>query len=129
MQQKEQLTKLEVASAGEAIDHQLAKELIQSYQATYPESFKAVLIGRNIIGQILAQPGCVGIRFIDAINEEGQKTLVYIGVDAANKAILESVVVEKNGAIVAVPAIVADRSPGGGSLIDDLITWLTGGSK
>jgi hypothetical protein len=129
MQQKEQLTQLEVASVGEAIDHQLAKELIQSYQTTYPESFKAVLIGRNIIDQILAQPGCVGIRFIDAINEEGQKTLVYIGVDAANKAILESVVVERNGAIATVPAIVADRTAGGGSLIDDLITWLTGGSK
>ena len=129
MQQKELLTNLEVASIGEAIDHDLAKQMIQSYQTTYPETFTTLMVGRKIIDQILAQPGCVGIRFIDAINEEGQKTLVYIGVDAANKAILESVVVEKNGAIVAVPAIVADRSPGGGSLIDDLITWLTGGSK
>jgi hypothetical protein len=122
MQQKELLTKLEVASIGEAIDHELAKELINSYKNTYPESFAAVVIGRNIIDQMLAQPGCVGIRFIDAINEEGQKTLVYIGVDAAGKDILKNVVVERNGAISTVPAIVADRGLGW----DELITWLTG---
>jgi hypothetical protein len=124
MQQKELLTNLEVASVGEAIDHQLAKELIQSYQTTYPEAFTAVLIGRQVIDQILAQPGCAGIRFIDAINEEGQKTLVYFGVDATGKAILNSIVVEKNGTIATIPAIVADRGAVGQ---DDLITWLTGG--
>src|SRR5579863_5494882 len=121
MQQKELLTNLEVASIGEAIDHNLAKEMIQSYQTKYPETFTTLVAGRKIIDQILAQPGCVGIRFIDAINEEGQKTLVYVGVDATGKDILKNVVVEKNGAIATVPAIVADR------LFDwdELITWLT----
>jgi len=123
MQQKEQLTKLEVASIGEAIDHNLAKEMIQSYQTSYPEAFTAVVVGRNIIDQILAQPGCVGIRFIDAINEEGQKTLVCVGVDATGKDILKNVVVERNGMISTVPAIVADRN------FEDLWTWLTGASK
>ena len=61
MQQKELLADLEVASIGEAIDHQLAKQLIQSYQTKYPEAFTTVVIGRKIIDQILAQPGCVGI--------------------------------------------------------------------
>jgi hypothetical protein len=123
MQQKELLTKLEVTSIGEAIDHELAKKLINSYKDTYPESFTAVVIGRNIIDQMLAQPGCVGIRFIDAINEEGQKTLVYIGVDSDGKDILKNVVVERNGAISTVPAIVADRG------WDQLWEWLTGGSR
>jgi hypothetical protein len=125
MQQKELLTNLEVASIGEAIDHQLAKQLIQSYQTKYPEAFTTVVIGRKIIDQILAQPGCVGIRFIDAINEEGQKTLVYVGIDAAGKDMLKHVVVERNGAIATIPAIVADR----GLSWDDLVTWLTGAGK
>ena len=125
MQQKELLTNLEVASIGEAIDHNLAKEMIQSYQTTYPETFTGVLIGRKIIDQILAQPGCVGIRFIDAINEEGQKTLVYVGIDAAGKDILKTIVVERNGTITTIPAIVADRGIGW----DDLWHWLTGGSN
>jgi hypothetical protein len=123
MQQKEQLTKLEVASIGESIDHDLAKEMVQSYQTTYPEAFTAVVVGRNIINQILAQPGCSGIRFVDAINEEGQKTLVCVGVDAAGKDIIKNVVVERNGMISTIPAIVADRN------FEDFLTWLTGASK
>src|SRR5580692_10023494 len=122
MQQKELLTNLEVASIGEAIDHDLAKQMIQSYQTTYPETFTTLMVGRKIIDQILAQPGCVGIRFIDAINEEGQKTLVYVGVDAAGKDILQNVVVEKNGMISTIPAIVADRAW-------EWWEWLTGGSN
>ena len=106
---KELLTKKEIASIGEAIDHDLAKSLIQSYQETYPESFTGVTIGRDIIDQILAQPGCAGMRFYDAINENGQKTLVYVGVDASGNDMLKKVVVEKGGAISTVPAIVADR--------------------
>lgn len=109
MQPKELLVNLNVAAIGEAIDHQLAKTLVKSYKDTYPESFTAVIIGRNIIEQILAQPGCVGIHFVDAINEEGQKTLVYVGVDAAGKHIVEHVVVESNGSMSVVPSIVADR--------------------
>lgn len=123
MQQKELLTNLEVASIGEAIDHELAKKLINSYKDAYPESFTAVIIGRKIIDQMLAQSGCVGIRFIDAINEEGQKTLVYIGVDAEGKDMLKNVVVERNGAMSTVPAIVADRG-----FSESFWIWLTGGS-
>lgn len=122
MQQKDLLTNTEVASIGEAIDHELGKKLITLYQTTFPETFGAVLIGRNILDQILAQPGCVGIRFINAINEDGQKTLVYVGVDAEGKDILTSVVVERNGAISKVPAIVADRG-----VWEEIITWVTGG--
>jgi len=119
MQQKELLTHLDVANVGEAIDHQLATNLIKSYQDKYPESFTGVTIGRNIIEQILAQPGCVGMRFYDAINEEGRTTLVYVGVDASGNDIMKKVVVEKGGAISTVPAIVADRG------WQDLWTWLT----
>jgi hypothetical protein len=122
MQQKELLTEMEVASIGEAIEHELAKKLITSYKDTYPESFTGVTIGRNIIDQILAQPGCVGMRFYDAINEEGQKTLVYVGVDAYGKDILKKVVVERSGAISTVPAIVADR----GWSLSDLWAIITG---
>lgn len=118
MQQKEQLTQVDVASIGEAINHELARKLIKSYKDTYPESFTGTVIGRNILEQILSQPGCVGIHFYDAINEEGQKTLVYVGVDADGKDILENVVVSQNGTMSVEPATVADRG------WEQLITWL-----
>ncbi|HVV03321.1 MAG TPA: hypothetical protein VHC96_03825 [Puia sp.] len=125
MQQKELLTQLEVASIGEAIDHELAANLVKSYQEKYPESFTGVLIGRNIIDQILAQPGCVGMRFYDAINEVGQKTLVYVGVDASGNDMTKQVVVEKGGALNNAPAIVADR--GFETPSTSLPSWLTWG--
>ena len=121
MQQKELLTQLDVATIGEAIDHELASNLVKSYYEKYPESFTGVTIGRNIIEQILTQPGCVGMRFYDAINEQGQKTLVYVGVDASGKDMTKQVVVEKGGAISTVPAIVADRGWDAW-----LPSWLTG---
>ena len=124
MQQKELLTQLDVATIGEAIDHELASNLVKSYYEKYPESFTGVTIGRNIIEQILTQPGCVGMRFYDAINEEGQKTLVYVGVDASGKDMTKQVVVEKGGAISTVPAIVADRGYLGDS--PSWLTWLIG---
>jgi len=122
MQQKELLTQLNVASIGEAIDHPLADSMIKTSFETHPDAFKAVTIGRNIIEQILAQPGCVGMRFYDAINEEGQKTLVYVGVDASGKNMLEKVVVDHVGAISTIPAIVADRG-----LWETIWVTITGG--
>jgi hypothetical protein len=67
-------------------------------------------IGKNIIQEILSQPGCVGIRFYNALNEVGQKTLVYVGVDENNNNIYEYSVVNGNGAIKLVDGIVADRT-------------------
>lgn len=121
MQQKELLTARSVASIGEAIDHTLAQEMINNSAETYPDSYKSVIVGREIISEILAQPGCAGIRFFDAINEEGRKTMVYVGVDASGKTMVEKIVVDRAGAISTVPAIVADR------MWDDLIKLITGG--
>jgi hypothetical protein len=126
MQQKELHTRLDVASIGEAIDHELAANLVRSYQEKYPESFTGVTIGRNIIDEILAQPGCVGMRFYDAVNEEGQKTLVYVGVDASGKDMVKRVVVEKGGAISTAPAIVADRGFGDVHGLPSWLPWVNG---
>ncbi|HVU53704.1 MAG TPA: hypothetical protein VHD83_01560 [Puia sp.] len=126
MQQKELLTHPDVATIGEAIDHELAANLVKSYYEKYPESFTGVTIGRNIIEQILAQPGCVGMRFYDAVNEEGQKTLVYVGVDASGKDLVRKVMVEKGGAISTAPAIVADRGFGETPILPSWLTWIVG---
>ncbi len=38
--------------------------------------------GKEFLTKILSQPGCMGIRFYHAINDEGEKTLVVVGADA-----------------------------------------------
>lgn len=75
-----------------------------------PTDVKSYLIGREILDQILSQPGCAGIRFYNAYNEFGEKTLVYVGVDADAKALVAYTVVNNNGNLEAQKAIVADRT-------------------
>jgi hypothetical protein len=108
--QKELLTKKDVAAIGEEISHELGADFVNSYRQANPSDVIGYTIGRNIIDQILAQPGCVGMRFYNALNEFGQKTLVYVGVDASGKDIMKKVVVEQDGILSTVPAIVGDRT-------------------
>ncbi len=86
-----------VASIGEEIGLELGTQMVKGYQQANPSDVHSYLIGRNIIDQILAQPGCVGIKFYNAYNENGDKTLVYVGVDQDGKAIIEFKVVSING--------------------------------
>lgn len=111
-----QLLKKDLATVGEEISHELGAQMIMDYQAANPNDTKSYYIGRNIIEQILAQPGCVGIRFENGYNEEGNKTLVYLGVDNLGSPILELTQVSKNGVLETSKGIVADRSNDGQSV-------------
>ena len=63
MTQKELIAKKDYAAVGEAISHELAADFIKAYEEAYPGENRGYHLGRNIIDQILAQPGCVGMRF------------------------------------------------------------------
>jgi len=106
--QKELLTKKNYAAVGEEISHEMATDFVKAYEESHPGEVRGYYIGRNIIDQILAQPGCVGMRFYYGLNQEGQKTLVYLGVDADGKDLVKKTVVMSNGAIMQQNAIIAD---------------------
>jgi hypothetical protein len=121
--QKELLTK-NYATVGKEIGLELGTQMITTFKEAHPTEIAGWTIGRNILDEILAQPGCVAMRFYNAINEKGQKTLVYVGVDAAGEDIVKKVVVESDGSLATKAAIVADR--GGPSTFDEIIKWFTG---
>lgn len=98
-----------MAFVGEEISHELGKTMITDYQAANQNDVIYYEIGRNIIAQILDQPGCEGVRFYNAYNELGQKTLVYVGLNKDGKAILEHISVNHEGALETNKGIVADR--------------------
>jgi hypothetical protein len=109
---KESLVKEKISfqAAGEEISHELAGKMIKDHHDKYSyEESHSYTIGKNIIEAILAQPGCVGITFRDAINESGQKTLVYVGVDSKGKGILEYTSVNDHGKIVVTEGMTGDR--------------------
>jgi len=118
-----ELTQRNLTQVGEEISHELGAEMIKNYQAANPLDVKNYTVGRNILDEILAQPGCVGLRFYNAYNEIGEKTLVYTGVDEFGKSIVKYSVVNSEGSLDSKTAIVADRirTEGAGIPADDSI--------
>jgi myo-inositol-1-phosphate synthase len=105
-----QTLKKNLASIGEEISHELGIKMVKDYQIANPNDVTNYQIGRNIIETVLAQPGCVAIRFYNAINELGQKTLVYVAVNENDEVIAEYVTINNHGELSKQKAIVADRA-------------------
>lgn len=123
--QKELQVKKDFSAVGEEIGHQLGAEFIQAYHERHPNDTGSYQVGRIIIDQILAQPGCVGMRFYNALNELGQKTLVYVGVDASGKDMIKSTVVLADGSMNTSYHIVADRIEAEPSAFEKAWQWVT----
>ena len=107
-----QVTPENLRMVGEEISHELGAKMVKDFQDANPTENTANYIGRDILERILAQPGCEGIRFYNAINETGRTTLVYVGIDADENIIREYTGVNLAGELVKERGIVADRSVG-----------------
>ncbi|HUQ65200.1 MAG TPA: hypothetical protein VM101_03550 [Flavitalea sp.] len=124
MMQNQTLTKKPLADIGEEIGLELGVQLVNDYQVANPGDVQYYVIGRKIIEQILAQPGCVAIKFLYAYNEIGEKTLVYIGMNAEGQSILKFTSVNNMGQLSEENGIVADRADrGGGGSRPDADDW------
>jgi len=110
MTQKTLVETKTLAEVGENIGLKEGRELVNAFRAANPEATKGYYIGRNILEQILAQPGCVGINFRKCLTNMNEEHLVYTGVNAEGKDILEFSVVTNTGDIAKQEAIVADRT-------------------
>jgi hypothetical protein len=94
---------------GEEIGQELGAKMVKDFQDAYPAEMKTFLIGKNILEQILNQPGCVAVRFYSGLDELGQKTFVYVGVNDKNEIISEYPMINVEGKIEMNKGIVADR--------------------
>ena len=108
--QKNVKTLVNYAEIGEAISHDLAAKMVKDFHDAHSEDVQAFLIGKNILEQILAQPGCVGVKFYNAYNEAGVRTLVYVGLDKNGNIIAEYTGVNEEGKLGKVEALVGDRT-------------------
>lgn len=106
---KELHLKANLAQIGEEVGLELGTQMIKSYRQSNPTDVQWYMIGKEIIEKILAQPGCVGLKFYNAYNEAGEKTLVYVGIDQNGTAILEYSVINVEGQLAEEKGIVADR--------------------
>jgi hypothetical protein len=97
------------ANVGEEIGLELGAQFISAYRKANPSDVTSYYVGRNILEQVMAQPGCVGIHFYNAYNEAGEKTLVYVGVSAEGTDMLNVTSVDASGHLDVKKGIVADR--------------------
>jgi hypothetical protein len=126
MTQNEVILKTDFAASGKAIDHPTAIKMIRNYQDANPSNFSHG-VGKNIIMQILDQPGCVGIRTFNGYDETGKHTLIITGMNADGDCIIEYTVMDPAGQLSKEKGIVADKvpafPPGGPSYDGTLIEW------
>lgn len=97
-------------NAGEAISQELGAKMVKDFQDKFPEENAWVFIGRNILQQLLDQPDCAGIRYYHALNENQEKTLVYVGINSKGDVIAEYSTISPEGVITKHQGIVADRA-------------------
>jgi hypothetical protein len=107
--QQDLLTKPQISEIGEHIGFNMAEEMIKKYFDKNPTEQNYFIIGKNIIEQILAQPGCVGMTMTPALDENGKKTFVYTGIDAEGMPILTLTKVSESGSLITSEAIIADK--------------------
>jgi|SRR6185312_11042614 len=108
MEQKALLTKKDYSAVGGEISLETATEFTKTYADAHPNENLSYHLGRNIIEKILAQPGCVGMRFYYGYNNEGQKTLVYVGMDANGNDLVKQTMITENGVMMSEQGVVAD---------------------
>lgn len=99
-----------LSEVGEDIGLAAGKKMVAAFKEANPDATPGYYIGKNILSQILEQPGCVGIRFRKCLTEFNEEHLVYTGVDTDGKDILSYTVVTNTGDIVKQDGIVADRT-------------------
>lgn len=112
-------TERNLASIGEEISHELGAKMVKDFQDANPDDTTGNYIGREILENILEQPGCQGICFYNAINETGRKTLVYVGVDANKELMTSYTAIDIDGKLINQRGIVADRSLCPGTVITE----------
>jgi hypothetical protein len=96
------------AGVGEHIGYELGAKMVKDYSEKHNE-FGSHFVGRNILEQILAQPGCIGIKIYKGLNEEGVQKYVLTGADEKGNDIFEVTIVSPKGELQQQEGIVADR--------------------
>jgi hypothetical protein len=105
-----EIEKLDYQAIGAEISHELAAKMVKDHHDKFTlQNSHSYCIGANVINQILSQPGCVGLRFFDALNENGEKTLVYVGVDSKGKSIIEITTINEGGELAVIKASLGDQ--------------------
>ena len=69
--------------------------LTAAHRMANPSDLLGHFVGKDILNQILAQTGCMGIRFYHGLDSSGNRKLVLVGVDANENDLVSGIVADK----------------------------------
>jgi hypothetical protein len=74
-----------------------ASAMTQNYRNNLSDSAATIAhaIGKSSILDILSQDNCIGLRIYYALNNDGEKQLVFVGVDAAGNDLYEGLIADR----------------------------------
>lgn len=107
---------------GSVITLKEAKELVLAFRDTSPlGSVMSYAVGEDLIQQILSQKDCRGLRMYNAKKENGDATLVFVGVNHLGQDLYNGIIVDK---IITCPPFCHD-SPLNSNLVREelLVNW------
>ncbi|MBS1636733.1 MAG: hypothetical protein JST26_12530 [Bacteroidetes bacterium] len=67
-----------------------------NYRNASPNSTNAHFFGYKKLNSILKQDGCIGIRAYYALDDQGQKQLILVGVDANEKDLSAGIILDRS---------------------------------
>jgi len=105
---------------GKDIGYEAGAKMAKRHYDNHPDEAIASFMGREIIEGILSQPGCVGIRVVNGVDEIGLRKVILVGVDKDGNNILHIDTTRKG--IVAGGAIICPPYCGG--TVGDSIGWV-----
>jgi hypothetical protein len=80
---------------GESISLASATTWTANYRNANPGEVQAQFYGKDLLKQILSQSDCAGIRIYHAIDDEGARVLVLVGVDSNENDQYTQTIVER----------------------------------
>lgn len=83
-------------SEGENFSLTTASEWTANYRDANPDDIKAHFFGRTILLDMLAQTSCVGLRMYYALDDDGVKQMIIVGVDANGNDQTSLIVAERS---------------------------------
>jgi hypothetical protein len=96
--------------SGKDIGYEAGAKMVKRHFDENPDDVMAHFLGKNNIEKILAQPGCVGIRIFQGINESGIRSLILVGVHERGNNILQAENINENGILIKQPGIVISEA-------------------
>lgn len=106
---------------GSQITLKEAMQMTKTYRDQAPFGAKmSFAIGEDKVQKILAQKDCKGLRVYNAINEYGDHTLVFVGIDHVGQDLFNGIIVDK---VIPCPPFCRETPLNSNEITEELLAW------